>query len=123
MRCSKYMILLAGLVLLVPLSAFARSKNERSVDIPKTVQIGQTQLKAGTYKVEWQENGSSLHVNFLENGKTVASAQGKMVQLKTPSTYDEVVMNTKGKTNRLEEIHFGGKKEALVFASNQTAMT
>jgi hypothetical protein len=122
MRCSKYTILLAGLVLLVPLSAFARSKNERSVDIPKTVQIGPTQLKAGTYKVEWQGNGSLLHVNFLEHGRTVASTQGKMVELKKPSTYDEVVMITKGKTNRLEEIHFSGKKEALAFASNQTAM-
>jgi len=122
MRCAKYMVLLAALALLVPLSALARAKNEHDVTIPDNVQIGSTQLKAGTYKVEWQENHQSLRVNFLKDGKTVATAQGKMVEQSKQAPYDSVVIKTAGNTKRLERIDFGGMKDELVFASDQTAM-
>ncbi len=122
MRCAKYMVLLATLALLVPLSAFARPKNEHDVNLTAAVQVGSTQLKPGTYKVEWQGNQQSLSVSFVEGGKTVATTQGKMVEQSKPALYDAVVMKTAGKTTRIEEIDFRGQKDALVFASNQTTM-
>jgi hypothetical protein len=122
MRCAKYLVLLAALILLVPLGSFARSKNTRNVTIPDNVQVGSTQLKAGTYEVKWEGTGSSLRVTFLEDGKTVATTQGKMVETKNEPAYDRILTSTAGNTKVLREIDFGGKKDALVFASKQTAM-
>jgi hypothetical protein len=121
-RFVKYMVLLAALALLIPTGALARPKNERRVTIPDAVQVGSTQLKAGTYKVEWQGNKQSLHVNFLENGKTVATAQAKMVEKSRRARYDAFVTKMAGNTKRLEEIDFGGENDALVFGLNRTAM-
>jgi hypothetical protein len=115
-RCVQYVVLLAALSLLIPLGALARPKNERDVAIPDTVQVGSTQLKAGTYEVEWQGNKQSLRVSFLEDGKTVATTQGKMVEKSKRAPHDIFVMASD--TKRLEEIDFGGKKDALVFPPN-----
>jgi hypothetical protein len=119
-RCSKYLVLLAALVLMVPLSSFARSKNERKVTLPDAMQVGSTQLKAGTYKVEWQGNGSSLHVSFLDNGKTIATTQGKMVEKNKRTPFDAFVTSTAGNAKKLMEIDFGGTRDALVLSSSQT---
>ncbi len=121
MSMRKTMLLATALTLFVPLGVFARSRNEHSVVIPENVQVGSTQLKAGTYKVEWKEDGSSLHVSFLDHGKTVAATEGKMVQRPSPSPYDDVVIGAAGKTQKLEEINFRGQKETLVINSGHTS--
>jgi hypothetical protein len=119
MRCAKYVVLLAALALLVPLSAFAQSKSARNVVILDTVQVGSTQLKPGTYKVEWQGTGPLLSVSFLQHGKTVATTQGKIVEAKTPWVDDGVVTKNTGNTLTVEEIDFGGRTESLVLVSDQ----
>ncbi len=120
-RFVRYMVLPAALALLVSLSAFARPKNEHSVNFPDNVQVGSTQLKAGTYKVEWQGSASALKVSFLRDGKVVATTQGKMVQKNVRFDSDEIVTANVHNTQRLEAIDFGGMKDALVFAAAQTA--
>jgi hypothetical protein len=122
MKYAKYAVLLLALTLIVPFGAFARSKNECSVVLSETTMVGTTQLKAGTYKVEWTGKGSSLSVNFLEKGKTVATTQGKMVVKDKASSYDQIIMGKEGDMKQLKEIDFGGKKEALVLESSQTAV-
>jgi len=107
-----------ALALLVPLGAAARPRNERNVVIPADVQVGSTLLKAGTYQVEWQDNGPSLRVSFMENGKTVATAEGKMVERDRPWDNDEVVTGPEGKDQMLKEINFHGLKETLVITSD-----
>ncbi len=121
-RYVKYMVLPAALALLVSISAFARPKNERTVAFSNTVEIGTTQLRPGTYKVEWQGTDSALHVNFLRDGKIVATAQGKMVEKTKSFPSDEIVTARVQNNQKLEEIDFGGKKDALVFPANQTSM-
>ena len=117
-RFSKYMVLFAALACMVPFSAWARSKNQTKVVFSETVEVGKIQLKPGTYDVRWEGNNSSLHVNFLENGKVVGTAQGKMIEKEKPSNYDQTVMSASGATKRLEEIDLGGKRDALIFKSN-----
>ncbi len=119
MKYAKYMMLLAAFAILVPLGAFARPKNERTVTFPDAVQVGSTLLKAGSYKVEWQGTGPMLRVSFLEYGKTVATAQAKMVESKTPFEGNEIVTTNTGKTPKLESIDFGGKTESLVLVQSR----
>jgi opacity protein-like surface antigen len=116
MKQVKYTVLLSMLALLFSVSAFAADKNQRSVTISDPVQVGNTQLKPGDYKVEWQGAGSEVQVNFLRNGKTVATVPGNFKANDPNVIQDDVVTDTTGaNTKTLKEIDFSRDKESLVF--------
>lgn len=118
MKQIKYTALLSMLALLLAVSAFAGDKNRHSVDISETVQVGNTQLNPGSYRVEWQGTGPEVQVNFVRYGKTVATASGKFTTNDTHVTQDEVVTDTTSadtNTKTLKEIDFSHNKESLVF--------
>ncbi len=118
MKQIKYTALLSMLALLSAVSAFAGDKNQHSVDISETVQVGNTQLNPGSYRIEWQGTGPEVQVNFMRNGKTVATASGTFKTNDTNVTQDEVVTDTTSantNTKTLKEIDFSHNKESLVF--------
>jgi hypothetical protein len=116
MKYIKYLAILSTLTLLFPLSVWARDKNQHSVEIFDSVQIGTTQLKPGTYKVEWQEAGPVVHVEFIQDGKTVATVPGTLKMNDGQVIQDDVVIQTTSAHRKvLKEIDFGHQKEALVF--------
>jgi hypothetical protein len=117
----KYLALLSALLVLSAL-ALARAKNQHSVDIPDTVQVGATQLPPGTYQVEWQESGPAVNVNFLRHGKVVATVPGTLKSNDKQVTQDDIVTRTVSDKKVLTEIDFGHQKEALVFAGPQSGM-
>lgn len=116
MKLIKYTVLLSMLALLSSVFALARDNNQHSVEIPDVLQVGSAHLQPGNYKVEWQGTGPEVQVNFLRNGKTVATVPGT---LKTNNTRvvqaDVVTGTTSANTRTLEEIDFGRNKESLVF--------
>jgi hypothetical protein len=104
------------MALLIPAAALARENNSRSLDIPNAVVVNHTTLKPGHYKVEWQQPGPKVQVEFVHNGKTVATAPA------TLKTNDSQVMQSDIMTHQnashqavLTEIDFGHQKEALIF--------
>jgi hypothetical protein len=113
MRNLKLLALLSISAMLSPFGAFARDKNQHSVDIFDSVQVGSTQLKPGNYKVEWQGTGPAVQVNFLQFGKTVATAPATL-QSNNQVTHDEVVTDSTG-SKALREIDFAHQKETLTF--------
>ena len=116
MKQAKYVTLLSMLALLFSVSALARDKNQHSVQIPDTVQVGGTQLKPGNYQVEWQGTGPEIHVNFVRDGKTVATVPGILKTNDAKATQDDVVTDTSSaNTQKLTEIDFSRNKESLVF--------
>ena len=115
MKLSNYVAFLSILAVLIPLSAFAREKNQHSVDIPDTVQVAGKQLDAGSYKVEWQGAGPAVQVTFLRNGKPVATVPGTLKTNDSQITADAI--QTDSAKNTLNEIDFRRDKEALVFQS------
>ncbi len=119
MKHLRYLALLSTLALLFPLGALARDKNEHSVNIPDSVQVGNTHLKPGNYKVEWQGTGPAVQVNFLQYGKTVATAPGTLKTNDKQAFQDDIVTQARSaKTPALREIDFGHQKEALVFGQS-----
>jgi hypothetical protein len=123
MKYSKFLAFLSTLTLLFPLLALAREKNQHSVDINDSVQVGATQLKPGSYKVEWQEPGPTVHVMFVQDGRTVATVLGTLKMNDAQITQDDVVIETARTHKRvLKEIDFGHDKEALVFGQRQSNM-
>ena len=116
MRLSNYFLFLAALAMLLPVSAAARSNNERKVNLATAVEVGHTQLQPGTYKLEWQGNGPAVNVEFIKNGKTVATTQGQWVDKSQPPTYDSVTTKkASDNRDRLVEIDFHNQKQVLQF--------
>ena len=112
----KYAALLSMIALLSTVSALARDKNQHSVQISDSVQVGGTQLKPGNYKLEWQGTGPEVQVNFVRDGKTVATAPGTLKTNDPHVTQDDMVTNaTSPNTKTLKEIDFSHNKESLVF--------
>lgn len=108
--------LLAVVALMLSVCAFARDKNQHSVEIPDSVQVGGTPLQPGTYKVEWQGAGPQIQVNFVRDGKTVATAPGTLKTNDPQVVQDDVVTETtSANTKTLKEIDFAHNKESLVF--------
>ncbi len=115
MKLRNYVAFLSLLAVLAPLSAFARDKNQHSIDIPSTVQVGGKQLEAGSYKVEWQGAGPDVQVTFLRHGKPVATVPGTLKTNDSQITADAI--QTDSAKNTINEIDFRRDKEALVFQS------
>jgi hypothetical protein len=116
MKQIRYAALLSMLALLCSVSALARDKNQHSVEIPDSVQVGGTQLQPGNYKVEWQGTGPEIQVNFVRDGKTVATVPGTLKTNDAQVTQDDIVTDTtSANTKTLKEIDFSRTKEALVF--------
>jgi hypothetical protein len=112
----KYAALLSMIALLSTVSALARDKNQHSVQISDSVQVGGTQLKPGNYKLEWQGTGPEVQVNFVRDGKTVATAPGTLKTNDPHVTQDDMVTSTTSlNTKTLKEIDFSHNKESLVF--------
>ena len=118
MQQLKYAALLSTLALLSPVGALARDKNQHSVVIPDSMQVGSVQLEAGNYKVEWQGTGPDIQVNFVRNGKTVATVPGTLNANDNHVVQDAIVTDTASSTNKLKEIDFGRDKESVTFGSS-----
>jgi hypothetical protein len=105
------------------INARATRNNAHSVEIFAVVQIGGTNLKPGSYKVEWQGTGPAVQVSFQQNGKTVVTAPGTLKTNDDQVTRDAIVTEATGAgTKMLKEIDFGRQKEALVFDQDPGGM-
>ena len=112
-------VVLSTLTLLFPLAALARGENKHSVDITDAVQVGNTQLKPGTYKVEWQGTGPAVQVSFERHGETLVTVPATLKTNDHQVTQDAIETRGSSADKRvLEEIDFGRQKEALVFDQN-----
>jgi virulence-associated protein VagC len=113
----KHVAVLSSFALLSSICALAADNNKHSVDFPESLQIGSTELKAGSYKVEWQGPGPTVQVSFLQNGNTVITVPATLQTNDKQVTQDDVVTDTTSANRKaLEEIDFDHQKEALVFA-------
>jgi hypothetical protein len=123
MRFVKYLTLLSTITMLSTVGAFAREKNQHSLEIASPVQIGTTQLSPGTYTVEWQDAGPAVQVTFLQHGKAVAAAPATLKTNNPQVFHDDVVTRqTSANKNVLEEIDFEHQKESLIFTNQANKM-
>jgi hypothetical protein len=75
----------------------------------QNAEIGTTQLKPGTYKLEVTDNGNQLKVLDQETGKTIAEVPCRWVSLDRKPNNTEVLMNS----GRVTEIEFHGTTQAV----------
>jgi hypothetical protein len=117
MKFAQYLASLAIIALVFSVSAFAKDSHSGKFTLSDPVQVGSTQLPPGDYKAEWSGPANDVKINILQNGKTVATTQGKIQDLQKPSPYDAVLTKTlDNNTIQLDEIEFGNRTEALVLS-------
>lgn len=122
MKSVKAIAVLTLFALLLPVSVFAKDTNKGKMNLSSSAEVAGTQLQPGDYTVEWSGTGPAAQVQFIRNGKTVATTQGNIVELNKRSPYDQVVLSTEGGQNTIKEIDFGNKTTAVRFGeTSQTA--
>ena len=78
----KRLVGFASMVVLLAAPAFGAGNKPQTVIIPEKVQIGTTQVPAGTYKLEYTGTGASVQVTLTQSKKTVATFAAKAVDQK-----------------------------------------
>jgi hypothetical protein len=120
MKFVKYSALLILVAFSLSSGVFAKDRNnEGKFSLTEPAQIGSTQLKAGDYKVTWEGTGSDVQVKILQGKNVVATSSAKLVD-KSLGT-DAVTLGGASGVKTVEEIDFSNHKQALVFASAETA--
>ena len=101
-----------SLMMLLPLSVFARNKST-DINLAQPTQVGDTTLEPGTYHVTVTPSTSGNSVTFLKNGKQVASVTGQSVQLSKKSGNTSVTFDNSGKVPRISQVAFEGQQTAV----------
>jgi len=92
----------ASILVLFASPAFGKSTKTQTVVIPQNVQVGSTQLPAGTYKLAYTGSGSDVQVTLTQAGKTVVTFAAKAVEQKNNPGVD---LNTNAGVTRLDSIN------------------
>jgi|SRR5580704_6218714 hypothetical protein len=101
--------LLAGLgVAILSLPALAHTEST-GMNLTETTTIGSTQLNPGDYEFKLKDGASKVEVE--QNGHVVAEVPCQRIQLSRKSLNSQVVITE----NKITEIDFSGKTEALQF--------
>jgi hypothetical protein len=92
----------ASMLVLFVAPAFGAGNKPQTVIIPEKVQVGSTQLAAGTYKLAFTGTGSDVQVTLTQAGKTVITFAAKVVEQKNNPGVD---LNTNAGVTTLEAIN------------------
>ena len=105
------------IALALAVSAFAKDNHSGKFTLSDTVQVGSTQLAPGNYKAEWNGPADNVKIDIVQNGKVVATTQGKIETMEHASPYDGVTTKTlDNNTKQLDGIEFENRTDALVIA-------
>jgi hypothetical protein len=111
--------LLCGTALTLALTGGAFAANvTKTITFEKPVQVNGTTLKAGDYKVSYDDASPNTQVTFKQGKKEVATAQAQVKPLGGKTVNTEVVYSGDGSSRNIQEIHFGGSTQTLVLSDN-----
>lgn len=105
-RLSQCLAVLALLALSAPV--FAKSMSQPIV-LTQPATIGSTTLQPGHYKITASLDSDQVLVQRQNDGKLVATVQGRTVTLNVKPEYNAVLFNGRN----IHEIQFSGKTEAI----------
>lgn len=100
--------------LTMSIGAFAGSKAE-TVTLFHDAQLNGKTLPAGEYTVKCNTTGSTAQVQFLRNGKEVASASGQVKQLNPAPDHNQVVVQDGNGGASISEVDFGHSGTSVSF--------
>lgn len=106
--------------LAMSVAAFAASKSE-TVTLYQDAQLNGKTLPAGDYTVKCNTTGTTAQVQFLRNGKEVASANGQVKQLNPAPESNQVVVQDGNGGGTISEVDFSHSGTGVTFAGASMA--
>jgi hypothetical protein len=88
----KYFAGFASMLVLLVAPAFGAGSKPQNVVIPQNVQVGSTQLPAGTYKLAYTGTGN-VQVTLTQAGKTVLTFPAKAIDKNTVNPGVDLITN------------------------------
>jgi hypothetical protein len=89
----------------------ALAANKGHLQIRSATMVGETQLPAGEYSVQWEGTGPDVELKIKRDNKVKATVSAKVMPLDQPFQANAVLLDTDGDGSRkLREIRFSGKK-------------
>lgn len=116
MGFAKYLGSFIAVGLILCAGSFAKDINSGKFDLAQKARIGSTMLEPGHYKAEWAGPTNDLTVSILQKGKTMATTRASIKEL--PSRADEDSVTIDSVKQRVDEIDFSNRTEALVFSGS-----
>jgi hypothetical protein len=117
MRHLRTSCLLALLLAFLPVLALA-SEQHKSITLDQKAEIGSQQLKPGRYTMKFDDSSQAPTVQFIQDGKTVATAQAQIQHKQNPENA-QYEFNTASGQNRLDRVYLGHNEE-LAFGARPT---
>jgi len=113
-------VIILAFVCLLAVSAVA---GEKSLTFASPTTLNGKAIAPGDYKVSYEIKGQTAEVKILQNGKTVATATGQVIDQKEAATHTAVVnqKNADG-SNTVVEFQFAKEKQAIRISSEGTAV-
>ncbi|HVZ16812.1 MAG TPA: hypothetical protein VG897_06835 [Terriglobales bacterium] len=100
--------------LMMSLNLFAAQK---SVTVYTDSTLNGQKVAAGDYKVDYEINGSTAQVKFLQNNKAVASATGQVIEQDSAPSESTVIRSSNADgTSSIVELQLAKQKSAIRFA-------
>lgn len=122
MRTAGLFALLVAFTFTCSAGAFAKTKDEGSFDLAQPATVGSTQLQPGHYKAEWTDTNGTINVAIMQHGQTIATTKATLKELDNRSPYDAVTLRAgSNNRNRIEEIDFSNRKDALILSGARTS--
>jgi hypothetical protein len=115
MKFGKYIAMAAVLISSMSLNAFAKDKNETPVTFSEKVQVGSTEVKPGTYKLQWEGNGPDVQVKVVSGKDVVATVPAKLLANPSANGVDAIQTRDNANVRQLEQVDFARGRQSLVF--------
>ncbi len=107
-----------GLATCLAASAAARVTQVRSLTLPAAVVVNGVRLNPGDYTLIWDMTRSRTSVSFADDTRRLATVPARLVTIKQQYVSNTIVCGQDADgTCLLQEIHFAGPGQAIVFHS------
>jgi hypothetical protein len=109
-------VTIVAMLFCVAVGAAAKPKDSGTMVLHSDVILNGSHLASGTYDVRWTNHSPEVAVSFLQDGKVVATATGKIVDRGRKCESNEVMYNSDANgAHVIAEIRFRGSSEVIVF--------
>jgi len=109
--------LMAGLSVLLLISASAFAKGTRTISISYPATLGGVQLAVGHYVLSFEQHSPEATVTLAQGKTVVVTTQGKVEERSAKYERNMVVFETKSDGSQVvSEIRLGGTNQAIVFS-------
>ena len=109
-------VLVVAMALVAVGGANAKPRDVKDVLLHYDATVAGSHLASGSYHVQWQTHSPEATVTFLQKGKVVATAEGKVVDRGMKYQSNQVVYAVAADgTRHVQEIRFQGSSEVIEF--------